>query len=212
MEKRLTVYEYGDPSSDTVLFQMVDGQFLSSLEKETGFIREKTGRSFKLKALMVKSWNDDLSPWKAPAVFGNETFGGGAGQILPQVIDIASQEKGPVYIGGYSLAGLFALLAAYQTDIFTGVAAVSPSVWFPGFIDYMRDHEIRTAIVDLSLGDKEEKTKNPVISTVGSNIREAYDLLLHTTAACMLTWNKGNHFKDAELRTAEAFARLLNGS
>ena len=40
-----------------------------------------------------------------------------------------------LYLGGYSLAGFFSLWAAYQTDRFAGVAAVSPSVWFPGWMD-----------------------------------------------------------------------------
>lgn len=65
-------------------------------------------------------------------------------------------------IGGYSLAGLFALWAAYQTDTFKAVAAASPSIWFPGFVDFMKDREIHTKRVYLSLGDKEEKTRIPL--------------------------------------------------
>lgn len=41
-----------------------------------------------------------------------------------------------VFIGiaGYSLAGLFALYALYKTDVFTRVASMSGSLWFPGIM------------------------------------------------------------------------------
>ena len=58
------------------------------------------------------------------------------------------------------MAGLFSLWAAYQTDAFAGVAAASPSIWFPDFLQYMKEHDIRTESVYLSLGDREEKTRN----------------------------------------------------
>lgn len=59
------------------------------------------------------------------------------------------------------MVGLFSLWAAYQTDAFAGVAAASPSIWFPDFLQYMKEHDIRTESVYLSLGDREEKTRNP---------------------------------------------------
>ena len=43
-----------------------------------------------------------------------------------------------------------------QDGFFCGVAATSPSVWFPGRVDYMEDHTIYTGRVYLSLGDKED--------------------------------------------------------
>ena len=123
---------------------------------------------------------------------------------------IAGTEK-RYYIGGYSLAGLFALWAAYQTTVFAGVAAASPSIWFPGFVDYMKANDILADQVYLSLGDREEKTRNPVMRTVGKCIREGYDLLAEKGVGCILEWNQGNHFKDAGERTGKAFAWLLGG-
>ena len=73
-------------------------------------------------------------------------------------------------------------------------------------MDYMRDNILRTSAVYLSLGDKEEKTRNPVMSTVGERIREAHRLLEERGIKTVLEWNQGNHFKDAEIRTARAFA------
>ena len=75
----------------------------------------------------------------------------------------------------------------------------------------MKEHEIRTKNVYLSLGDREEKTRNPVMAQVGSCIRSAYEMLQERGVCCTLEWNKGNHFKDPDLRTAKAFAWVMNG-
>ena len=107
------------------------------------------------------------------------------------------------------MAGLFSLWAAYQTDVFAGVAAASPSIWFPGFLQYMRENSIRTNAVYLSLGDREEKTRNPVMVTVGACIREGHALLQSGGIRTTLEWNPGNHFKDARIRTAKAFAWVM---
>ena len=207
----MKVYEYGDPAASTVLVQMADDHDLAVLENEAALIRELSGNDFHLIAVKVDDWNHDLSPWKAPAVFGNESFGDGAESTLSEVLKLLSDMSKTYYIGGYSLAGLFALWAVHQTDLFAGAAAASPSIWFPGFLDYMKEHEIKTRSIYLSLGDREEKTRNPVMAQVGSCIRSAHTLLEERGLRCTLEWNKGNHFKDPDLRTAKAFAWVMGG-
>ena len=203
-------FEYGNPQARTVLLQMVDGHDLSFMESEVSLIRSGTDADFRLCAFLVEDWNRDLSPWEAPPVFGREGFGGGAPETLGQLLPLCGDPEKTYFIGGYSLAGLFALWAAFQTDCFQGVAAASPSVWFPGFPDYAREHEISVPSVYLSLGDREEKTRNPVMATVAERIREL-DLLLRSRGVdCALEWNEGNHFRDADKRTAKAFLWLLN--
>ena len=216
----MEVYEYGNPAADCILIQMVDDHDLEFIEREVDTIKREvdeisrgldaTAReNFRLIALQVDDWNKDLSPWKAPAVFGKEDFGDGAGNTLVEVLSYCKDETKTYYIGGYSLAALFALWAAYQTDKFSGVAAASPSIWFPGFVDYMKEHEIQSGSVYLSLGDKEEKTRNTVMATVGNKIREAHSWLESQGVRCTLEWNQGNHFKDADIRTAKAFAWVM---
>ena len=205
----MKVYEYGDPAASTVLVQMADDHDLAVLENEAALIRELSGNDFHLIAVKVDDWNHDLSPWKAPAVFGNESFGDDAESTLSEVLKLLSDMSKTYYIGGYSLAGLFALWAVHQTDLFAGAAAASPSIWFPGFLDYMKEHEIKTRSIYLSLGDREEKTRNPVMAQVGSCIRSAHTLLEERGLRCTLEWNKGNHFKDPDLRTAKAFAWVM---
>ena len=204
------VFIFGNPGAAAVLIQPVDGRDLEGIEGEVSTIRSLTDVDFCLKAMRVDNWFRDLSPWEAPPAFGKERFGNGAADTLAEVLKHAADRNKTCHIGGYSLAGLFALWAAYQTDVFTGVAAASPSVWFPGFQDYMKSNTVRARSVFLSLGDREEKTRNPVMATVGDRIRQAHELLRGQGIDCTLEWNPGNHFKDADVRTARAFAWLLN--
>ena len=204
-------YTFGDPAASNILVQMADDHDLSVIESEVSLIREYAGSDFFLIVIKVDDWNRDLSPWKAPAVFGNEDFGDGAEETLKSVLSKLEpvDHTKHYYIGGYSLAGLFALWSICHTGIFSGVAAASPSVWFPGFLDYMRENDIRTETVYLSLGDREEKTRQPVMSAVGSRIRDMYGLLKDAGVNCVLEWNKGNHFKEPDRRTAKAFAWVM---
>ncbi len=206
----MITYEYGNPEADTVLIQLTGEHELASLENEVREIEKRTSKEFRFIATKVENWNDDLSPWKASAVFKTEDFCGGASKTLENIIALCADKNRKYYIGGYSLAGLFALWAACQTDIFSGVAAASPSVWFPGFIDYMKTYKMKSQNVYLSLGDREEKTRNPVMAQIGNCIKEEYRCLLENGINCILEWNKGNHFKEADIRTAKAFAWILN--
>ena len=209
-----------------LLIQPVDDHDIEVLDNEVAEIQRLAGgKGFTLAAFKVDDWNADLSPWEAPPVFGSEGFAGGAETTLKYVTDqlipeltvdkdgLTDSKSVPlIYIGGYSLAGFFALWAAYQTDLFKGVAAASPSVWFPGWIGYAESNPIKTDKVYLSLGDKEEKTRNPVMRTVGDNIRKQFELLQAHKACekCTLEMNQGNHFKEPDIRTAKGFAWLLN--
>ena len=210
MSKVPAVYEYGDPASVRILIQPVDDHDLAGIETEAKTITELAGGDFRLIAVKIEDWNRDLSPWEAPPVFGKEAFGGGAAETLAEFLKLCDDKSKRYYIGGYSLAGLFALWAVCQTDAFAGAAAASPSVWFPGFADYMKERSVQCGRVYLSLGDREERTRNPVMASVGDRIRELHAFLSARGTDCVLEWNQGNHFRDADLRTARAFAWLLN--
>ncbi|SEA94840.1 hypothetical protein SAMN05216349_1642 [Oribacterium sp. KHPX15] len=202
-------FEYGSPDADIVLIQPVDEYELSSIENEVNEIIRLSNKDFRLIAVKIENWNRDLSPWKAKAVFGKEDFGDGAKETLDRILKLCTDKDKQYIIGGYSLAGLFSLWASYQTDTFKAVASASPSMWFPGFIAYMKDNEIKTDAVYLSLGDKEMNTRNPVMATVGDCINGAYKYLKEKGFDVFLEWNKGNHFKDADIRTAKAFSWAL---
>ena len=207
----MKVFELGSDKSDLILIQMVDSHSIRMIESEAELIRKLSGRDdFRLVACQVDDWNRDLSPWEAPPVFGKEGFGGKAEKTLQDLKESVLSRCGQAdrkFIGGYSLAGLFALWAAYREDSFEGVAAASPSVWFPGFVDMAERERILTKKVYLSLGDKEEKAKNPVMATVGDSIRRLHQIYEESNGIeTALEWNEGNHFREPELRMAKGFA------
>lgn len=132
---------------------------------------------FTLVVISGLDWNHDMAPWDSPAAFKKgEPFTGGADDYLRLLVEeiIPRVEKElpglPAWrgIAGYSLAGLFALYAIYRTDVFSRVGCMSGSLWFPGFKEYIFTHEPKRwpDCIYFSLGDREAKTRNPVLKTV----------------------------------------------
>ena len=208
---------YGEANAEYLLLQMTGEHEMHSVESEVIAIAQ-SAHHFLFAAVPVANWNDALSPWEAPAVRGKQGFGGNAADTLrfltEQVIPTLKQrfhlpENVKIILGGYSLAGLFALWASTQTDLFYGVASASPSVWFPGWMEFEQQHPIQTQHIYLSLGDKEERTKNAVMAAVGDNIRTLHSQLTARGVDCTLEWTSGGHFKDADLRTAKAFRWMM---
>lgn len=216
MDRKITTFI--NENSKFILIQFVDEHDLEVLESEYKMICDSVSVPFSLFAVKVQNWNDELSPWEAPAVFGNQNFGGGADETLRYITDeLIPKIKNDFHfrneikfiIGGYSLAALFALWCGYNTDIFYGVAAASPSVWFNGWIEYAKVNDFRAEKVYLSLGDKEEKTRNQTMAAVGDNIKMQTEIFKEKDVPCVLEWNEGNHFKDSDLRTAKAFISIM---
>ena len=211
---------YGEAHAECLLLQMTGEHEQQSMDYEVSVIAQNS-RNFLFAAIPVESWNDALSPWEAPAVWGKESFGGKAADTLrfltEQVIPTLKQqfalpENVRIILGGYSLAGLFALWASTQTELFSGVAAASPSVWFPGWMEFEQQRPIQAQHVYLSLGDREERTRNATMAAVGDNIRALHRELAGRSKDCTLEWNCGGHFKDADLRTARAFRWVMEES
>ena len=209
-----TCYLYHDAAATHLLIQPVDEHDLKVLDKEVELISQQFGRPFSFVAFMIHDWNMELTPWPAPPVFGKIPFGDRAEDtldfILHQLLPRVQGDIKHVLLGGYSLAGLFSLWASYYTGIFQGIAAASPSVWFPKWIDYAMEHNPHAQSIYLSLGDKEEKAKSPVMAQVGNAIRRQHELLMEQEVNTILEWNAGNHFVDSEKRMAKGFAWLLN--
>ena len=207
---------YRQTEAEFLLIQPVDEHDSSLLDTEVDTIHQMTNKPFSLVAFKINDWNKELAPWTTPPVFGREPFGDGSRETLGYVTNTLlpylsshGMDAKHVLLGGYSLAGLFALWSGYQTDIFEGIVAASPSVWYPGWIEKVTDEKPKAASVYLSLGDKEEKTKHPVMSQVGDAIRKQHELLLSQGIDTILEWNPGNHFVDMDKRMAKGFARLM---
>ena len=210
------LYRCGEPQC--LLIQPCGPEEEGGMDMEAEEICRRTDVPFALAFVKVRDWNRELSPWDAPPVFGEEGFGHGAPEMLAEIEEqlipefcgiIKAPAHGagtciPVILGGYSLAGLFSLWAAYTSDSFAAVWAASPSVWFPGWVQFASEREPFAEHIYLSLGRKEEKTKNKVMSTVGDCIRLQHHILgpEHST----LEWNDGNHFREPHVRCAKGAA------
>ncbi len=205
---------YGDPAADSVVIQLTEADMAEEAERVASLLlKNGAAGSLCVAAAFVDGWNGDLSPWPAPPVYGKTPFAGNAENTLrrlqTELLPGIGGERRTLYLGGYSLAGLFALWAGAKTDAFAGIAAASPSVWYPDYIDYARQNPMLAPKVYLSLGNKEEKARNPVMARVGDAIRALPDIFARQGVACTLEWNEGNHFRDPDLRLAKAFKRLI---
>ena len=182
--------------------------------------RKLGGGDFSLLSVGGLDWNRDMSPWEcAPVMAQDEGYAGGADsylsllleEILPEGLKRLPESPSWIGIAGYSLAGLFALYALYRTDTFARAASMSGSLWFPGFGDFVRSHDMKRTPekLYLSLGDKEAKTRNPYLKTVQENTEAAVQL--YRDRGLDVTWelNPGNHFRDAEKRSAKGILGIL---
>ena len=212
---------YLNEDTEYILIQPVDENDISVLDNEVKHIEENTDRNFSLVAFKIEDWNSELTPWEMPFLRGKGNFGDGAtgtlefikNDLIPALSEcINTGNNGIKYIlGGYSLAGLFSLWSGYQTDIFEGIAAVSPSVWYKKWIEYVETEKTLSEKIYLSLGDTEEKTKHQILSKIGDNIRKQHEILENSgNVKTVLEWNEGNHFKNPDIRTAKGFLWVMN--
>ena len=206
---------FADEAPGILLVEPMDERDLEFLDREIETLKSGTDRPFALAALIIDDWNKELTPWAAEPVFGKESFGDGAPatlsliekELIPETEAVFPTLKGADRIlGGYSLAALFGLWCAYEGHSFTGIAAASPSVWYPGWMEFVRSHKPSARNIYLSLGDKEYKSRNKTMATVEDCIREYAGILSESDCVnTTLEWNPGNHFADADKRTAKAF-------
>ena len=176
---------------------------------------------FTLVAISDLDWNHDMVPWDSPPVFKNaEPFTGGADDYLrfltKEIIPLTEKEIAGVPswrgIAGYSLAGLFALYAIYQTDLFSRAGSMSGSLWFPGIKEYIFSHEPKRLpdCIYFSVGDKESKTRNPILRNVRQNTEEIHVFYQGKGIDTVFHLNPGNHYNHAAERTAAGLCWLLS--
>ena len=208
------------PSTETTAPTIYLNTFSGEGQKIYEAARAANYPQFALVAISDLAWNHDMAPWDSPAAFKNgEPFTGGAGETLhllvEEIMPKAEKElpRAPEWrgIAGYSLAGLFALYAIYQTDVFTRVGCISGSLWFPGFLEYVFTHEPkrRPGCLYFSLGDKEAKTRNPALQTVQENTKAVQAFYRKKGIVTMFQMNRGNHFIQGAERVADGMKWLL---
>lgn len=209
---------HAQEEASIVLIQPVDGHDIEELDNLIAYLSAHSNQSFLHIAVPIKRWNAELTPWQAPPVFGKIPFGEGASDTLhyiesvlvPFVKDTYQlQSETSFILGGYSLAGLFALWVAYQPSLFVATASASPSAWYKDWLPYAAQHQPQVKLAYLSLGDTEDHTKTKMMQTIKQDILQQYDLFAHKGVISTLEWNRGNHFLENGERMAKGFLWVI---
>lgn len=166
-------------------------------------------------------WNADMSPWMADGVMKKEkVFYGGAPTFLKELVNdsIPTVEqwlglKAPCrYLMGISLSGLFAVWSLAQTAIFRGVASVSGSLWFDGFVEWFAKRPMACGAetrIYLSLGKREKNTSDKRMATVEDCTNTVVDILKEKGMDVTYDMHPGTHFSPAVPRLESALAVIL---
>jgi predicted alpha/beta superfamily hydrolase len=181
--------------------------------------------AFMLLGIPSGNWDDDFTPWPAPALTRkSRPFGGKAPDYLRMLestikpyMDANYRTKGdPEHTAliGYSLGGLTALFGLYTSDAFGKIGSMSGSLWYDDWTEFMESNMPRhtDATVYLSLGKGEEHSRNPRMARVGDCTRRAVEILsgqLLSKGNITLEWSEGGHFTEIPERFRRAILWLM---
>ena len=199
------LYVYRSNVKDATTIYFLDGdQFEESFNH---WIR-KHQPALNFVLINANNRTDDYTPWPLQASESMPMdFGGKAAEHLSffatHVIPFceskyafASSEEKRV-IGGYSLGGLFSLYAAVNTNLFGTALSCSSSLWFPDFLDYLKEHPFKAPHPKLymSVGDEEGLTATNLTNHQIPNTMMLKDLLepKFQPGDFKFTLEEGNH-------------------
>jgi predicted alpha/beta superfamily hydrolase len=214
---KVTLYE-GDAGAPLVIYPAVRGEGREIFEA----VRAKAGRAaVSLAEISDFSWFDDLTPWEAepPSKKFPPMPGGGPAflkrlenEALPQALLRLSAPSAYAMIAGYSLAGLFAAWAVYETNAFARCASASGSYWYPGWTDYLKSHEPARglAAAAVSVGERESASRNPVLARVGECARLTAERFKECGVKCDFTVRAGGHFGFEVTAAAQAVITAIS--
>ena len=179
---------------------------------------------FTLVAIKPACWNDDLTPWECPGLFADDAPFAGHAQdqlrlleeaIIPQVERECDKPNGARIcrtVVGYSLAGLFATWAAFNSSAFSRIASASGSLWYPDFAHFATETPLACPIdrAYFSLGSKEAKTPSRLLRNVATGTDEVVAAFRSKGVPTQFESNPGNHFKEPALRMARGIAWAIS--
>ena len=211
---KLYVYR-SNVQNDTTIYFLDGDQFAEPFNR--WIIKHHPPLNFVL--LNANNRTDDYTPWPLQA---SETmpmdFEGKAEEhlsfISTHVIPFCESEYGLAssaekrVIGGYSLGGLFSLYAAVNNDLFGTVLSCSSSLWYPDFLDYLKEHPFKATHPKLymSVGDQEGTTATNLTADQTSNtiaLKDFYEPKFQA-GDFKFTLEEGNHGNDISGRAWRA--------
>lgn len=206
---------YPSPGSSRVAYLLVPLEIGSD---GLGALAEKY--STNIVEIIVRDWDDALTPWPAPGVFsGDREFAGDAASTLKtlrkSIIPKAEKIFGltdDVYrqLVGVSLSGLFAVWAWMQGDDFKDIASISGSFWYDNFTNWLATDGKRSkdGFAYLSLGDKEGQTRIGRYKSVVAETARVESILKDDGAEVMFESTQGTHFAPMLPRFEKAMLQL----
>ena len=192
-------------------------------EEEEAVVKLLKGQayfSFPLLCINHLEWQKDMCPWDSPALINTEKdFIGGADEylsllekeIIPRALEILGEEPSYYALAGYSLAGIFALYAGYRSALFSRIASVSGSLWYPDFLSFAKEKKMlsKAERLYLSLGTEEARTMHAVLSTIERKTRELVEHYQSSEYCVNFEQNPGNHFCEVEQRIEKGIRWIM---
>ena len=169
-------------------------------------------------AISGMKWNDDLTPWKAPALNPKEEdFKGKAKNFLSSLLsDLFINTEQSLRLNhpkrhliGISLSGLFSLWASIETNKFNSVASISGSLWYDGFVEWFKEQELLADRYFLSLGDKEVKAKNERLASIRTCTESILQIIQDKSKEVTFISDEGNHFEFFKERLEKAISSAV---
>lgn len=185
------------------------------------------GLSANVVVVPVPCWDDALTPWPAAGLRAGQRFGGRADKTLEELQGAAPRMERRLGLApsaraicGYSLGGLFSLYAFARDACLSASGCVSGSVWYPGWVAWLRDGSAgcacgrdaaggaaRERFAYLSVGSKEKR--GPVaFREVESDMEACADILRERGCEALFEVGPGNHMQHHKKRLARALAAI----
>ena len=171
-------------------------------------------------AISEMDWNNEMTPWKAPAVKEGE-FGGRASQFLDRLkgdiffnLESSLQIRNPKrYLIGLSLAGLFSVWAGIMKPLFEGVASISGSFWYDGFAEWiLKQEDLNCVRFHVSMGDKEKETKVKRVANIEEDTMKVVETLMLKGAEVAFEVTEGGHNSPVVPRIEKSVVSLFEKS
>ena len=217
-EKKVLMQSFVKQSSNKICYMILPEGIKGDLCDGLKGLSEKHGISIVL--IEDVNWNDDLTPWPAVGVFKKaKPFGGKAAafldklthEIIPETERDLGIEDAERTLLGVSLSGLFAVWSAFNTDAFTNIISISGSLWYDGFIEWMKGQTPSPQLkkICLLLGEKEKNAKEKRMATVEERTLAVADILKENSQATVVfELVEGTHFSPILPRMERAMMAL----
>ena len=217
-EKKVLMQSFVKQSSNKICYMILPEGIKGDLCDGMKGLSEKHGIS--IVVIEDVNWNDDLTPWPAAGVFKKaKPFGGKAAafldklthEIIPETERDLGIEDAERTLLGVSLSGLFAVWSAFNTDAFTNIISLSGSLWYDGFVEWMKEQTPSPQLkkICMLLGEKEKNAKEKRMATVEERTLDAANILRaksQATVTCELV--EGTHFSPVLPRLERAMMTL----